>query len=121
MALAGESLIFDADVLERLNRLSLTRSFTPQLDIDWNEVTTDDEYASLYPVWSLFQGTGLDDDLGREERVKFVKYQQMNLMLFTGLLDATPSRAEQALRSRSGAWRLPSTSAISSRRKSITT
>src|SRR5687768_10056941 len=87
MAAAANPLVFDADVLERLNRLSLTRSFTPQVDIDWTAVTTDDEYASLYAAWSLFEGSGLDGSLDEQSRVKFVKYQQMNLMLFTGLLE----------------------------------
>ena len=44
MAAATDPMVFNADVLERLNRLSLTRSFTPQVDIDWSAVTTDDEY-----------------------------------------------------------------------------
>jgi predicted metal-dependent hydrolase len=87
MARATETLVFNADVLERLNRLSLTRSFTPQVDIDWSAVTTDDEYAALYSAWSLFVGSGLDGGLDQSSRVKFVMYQQMNLMLFTGLLE----------------------------------
>src|SRR5437870_4390538 len=77
----------DHDALERLNHLSLTRSFTPQVDIDWDADTTDAEYESLYAVWSLLQGTGRDRSLDFASRVKFVKYQQMNLMLFTGLLE----------------------------------
>ncbi len=77
----------DLDVLERLNRLSLTRSFTPQIDIDWTAVTTDAEYASLYSAWSLLEGSGLDGGFDEQARVTFVKYQQMNLMLFTGLLE----------------------------------
>lgn len=77
----------DRDFLQRLNRLSLTRSFTPQTDVDWTAVTTDEEYESLYPVWSLFVGSGLDEHLDPAGRVRFVKYQQMNLMLFTGLLE----------------------------------
>ena len=79
-------LLDDREFLARLNRLSLTRSFTPQTDVDWDAVTTDEEYESLYPVWSLFVGSGLDDKLDSAGRVRFVKYQQMNLMLFTGLL-----------------------------------
>jgi hypothetical protein len=77
----------DADLLDRLNRLSLTRSFTPQLDIDWDADTTDAEYAALYSVWSLLEGSGLDRNLDEQSRVNFVKYQQMNLMLFTALLE----------------------------------
>jgi hypothetical protein len=77
----------DADLLARLNRLSLTRSFTPQVDVDWTAVTTDAEYEALYPAWSLFVGTGLDAGLDAAARVRYAKYQQMNLMLFTGLLE----------------------------------
>src|SRR5262249_35204070 len=40
----------DRGLLERLNRLSLTRSFTPQLDVDWDAVTTDAEFETLYPA-----------------------------------------------------------------------
>jgi hypothetical protein len=75
------------NLLERLNHLSLTRSFTPQVDVDWDADTTDAEYESLYSAWSLFVGTGLDSGLDFAGRVRFVKYQQMNLMLFTGLLE----------------------------------
>jgi hypothetical protein len=77
----------DDQLLERLNRLSVTRSFTPQVDVDWSQETTDEEYASLYEAWSLLQGSGLDASWGPAERVLFVKYQQMNLMSFTGLLE----------------------------------
>jgi hypothetical protein len=80
-------LPFDAQVLERLNRLSLTRSFTPQVDIDWSAETTDAEYEALYSAWSLLEGTGVDAGLDAAARVAFVKYQQMNLMAFTGLLE----------------------------------
>ncbi len=74
-------------LLERLNRLSLTRSFTPELDVDWSAETTDEEYAALYDAWSLLVGTGYDQDLGPAAKVAFAKYQQMNLMAFTGLLE----------------------------------
>jgi hypothetical protein len=77
----------DHEFLARLNRLSITRSFTPQTDVDWSAVTTDEEFDNLYPIWSLFVGSGFDDHLDRDGRVRFVKYQQMNLMLFTGLLE----------------------------------
>src|ERR1700680_815486 len=87
MAAATDPLVLNAAVLERLNRLSLTRSFTPQVDIDWTAVTTDDEYAALYSAWSLFEGSGLDGAFDEQSRVKCVKYQQMNCMLFTGLLE----------------------------------
>jgi P-aminobenzoate N-oxygenase AurF len=77
----------DVGRLERLNEMSLTRSFTPELDIDWNATTSDEEYESLYSAWSLFVGTGVDEELDDARRVSFVKYQQINLMLFTGLLE----------------------------------
>jgi len=77
----------DPQILEKLNRLSLSQSFTPETDIDWSEKTTDEEYAALYPAWSLLEGTGFDADLGIPGRIAFAKYQQMNLMAFTGLLE----------------------------------
>lgn len=77
----------EASLLERLNRLSITRSFTPQVDVEWDETTTDAEYAALYSAWSLLEGTGRDAALKEADRVRFAKYQQMNLMLFTGLLE----------------------------------
>lgn len=75
------------ETLERLNRGALQRTFTPQTDIDWTAETTDDEFAALYPAWSLFAGTGADDSLSSADRIAFAKYQQMNLMLFTAVLE----------------------------------
>jgi hypothetical protein len=75
------------EILDRLNRLSLTRSFTPQVDLDWDATTTDAEYESLYSAWSLLEGTGVDAAFHTRARVTFVQYQQMNLMAFTGLLE----------------------------------
>lgn len=77
----------DAGLLERLNRLSVTRTFTPQIDVDWSQETTDAEFAALYETWSLLHGTGRDGGLDDAARVVFAKYQQMNLMSFTGLLE----------------------------------
>lgn len=77
----------DAALLARLNRLSLTRSFTPELDVDWAATTTEAEFAALYPAWSLLVGTGLDGDLDEADRATFARYQQINLMAFTGLLE----------------------------------
>lgn len=77
----------DEGLLERLNRLSLTRSFTPELDVDWHSVTTDEEYAALYDAWSLLVGTGYDAGLDTAAKVVFAKYQQVNLMAFTSLLE----------------------------------
>ncbi len=87
MSTTAEAVQFDAGVLEKLNRLSITRSFTPQVDVNWNVVTTDEEFAELYPAWSLLEGTGSDASLDASGRVAYAKYQQMNLMLFTGLLE----------------------------------
>jgi hypothetical protein len=78
---------FNDVVLKRLNGLSLTRSFTPQVDIDWNAATTDAEFEALYSSSSLLEGTGIDSGLDRSGRTRFVQYQQMNLMTFTGLLE----------------------------------
>jgi hypothetical protein len=75
------------DTLARLNRLSLTKTFTPQTDIDWEAVTTDAEYESLYASLSLLAGTGADDTFDERARAAYSKYQQMNLMAFTGLLE----------------------------------
>jgi hypothetical protein len=77
----------DTALLARLNRLSVTRSFTPQIDVDWTATTTDAEYESLYDCWSLLAGTGRDASLDASGRVRYVQYQQMNLMAFTGLLE----------------------------------
>jgi hypothetical protein len=73
--------------LLRLNRLSLSRSFTPQVDIDWNAETTDEEFAALYEAASLLVGSGRDRHLDQAARARFARYQQMNLMLFTALLE----------------------------------
>lgn len=77
----------DVGLLERLNRLSVTRTFTPQVDVDWTQDTTDAEFGALYETWSLLHGTGWDAGLDARGRVVFAKYQQMNLMSFTGLLE----------------------------------
>jgi hypothetical protein len=84
-------------ILERLNRLSLTRSFTPQVDVDWDAITTDAEYESLYDYWSLLAGTGVDGALDGAARATFVKYQQINLMTITGLLERHAIAALAAL------------------------
>jgi hypothetical protein len=77
----------DAALLERLNQQSVSNSFTPEIDIDWEETTTDEEFARLYPVWSLLAGTGFDATLDERGRIAFAKYQQVNLMTFTALLE----------------------------------
>jgi hypothetical protein len=73
--------------LVRLNRLSLSHSFTPQVDIVWNAETTDDEFAALYDAASLLVGSGRDRHLDAAARSRYARYQQMNLMLFTALLE----------------------------------
>jgi len=73
--------------LQRLNELSITRGVTPQVNLDWDESTSDEEFLSLYDAWSLFVGTGKDAQLDADARATFVKYQQINLMTFTGLLE----------------------------------
>lgn len=87
MMTATGDLSHDEKLLDRLNQLSLSRSFIPEVDIDWNAVTTDAEYESLYSSWSLLEGTGIDTSLDAGGRSDFVRYQQMNLMIFTGLLE----------------------------------
>jgi len=87
MKAATDQRSYDCKELQRLNRLSLSRSFIPQVDIDWNATTTDAEYESLYPAWSLLAGTGLDGSLDSPKRIQFVKYQQVNLMIFSALLE----------------------------------
>lgn len=74
-------------LLQRLNRLSLSHSFTPQTDLDWSQTTTEAEFEALYPAWGLLVGTELDRDWGPAERAQFARYQQLNLMAFTGLLE----------------------------------
>jgi hypothetical protein len=78
---------YNEATLARLNRLSLSRSFTPQIDIDWDAETTEEEFAALYKGASLLVGSGRDGHLDRAARARFARYQQMNLMLFTALLE----------------------------------
>ena len=62
----GQARGYDQGLLERLNRASLTRSFIPQIDIDWDQTTTDAEYESLYCSWSLLEGSDLNSLLYQE-------------------------------------------------------
>jgi hypothetical protein len=87
MPTASDTILRDEELLKRLNRLSLSRSFIPQVDIDWDANTTDAEYESLYSSWSLLEGSGLDVSFDARDRTEFVKYQQINLMIFTALLE----------------------------------
>ena len=66
-----------------LNQASVTKSFVPDTDIDWDEPTTDDEYLALYRGWSLFAGSPYEDYFDDEKRIAFAKYQQANLMVFS--------------------------------------
>jgi hypothetical protein len=77
----------DQEMLDQLNRLSLSRSFTPQVDIDWSATTTEPEFAALFSVTSLFAGTRFESAFSTSGRAQFIRYQQMNLMLFTAQLE----------------------------------
>ena len=77
----------DAVQLARLNRLSLSRTFTPQLDICWEAETRDEEFAALFDAASLLVGTGQDEGLSLQGKACYARYQQINLMLFTALLE----------------------------------
>jgi hypothetical protein len=77
----------DHAFLVKLNRLSLHQSFDPELDVDWAAETGDGEFLALYDAWSLLAGSGKDDNLDSRARIDFARYQQANLMLFTGFLE----------------------------------
>ena len=77
----------DRELLAKLNRQSVERSFTPQIDIDWSQETTLPEYASLFPVTSLFAGTRFEKEFAELSRTQIIQYQQINLMRFTGQLE----------------------------------
>ncbi len=77
----------DTDLLDSLNRDSWRRSFSPALDVDWSETTTPDEYRALYDAWSLLGGTRHEQALDDAGRARFARYQQMNLMLVTALVE----------------------------------
>lgn len=77
----------DRLLLRKLNRGSWTHTFSPDSDIDWNSTTTQEEYRALYDVWSLLHGTRHEASLDDEQRIRFAKYQQMNLMLGTALFE----------------------------------
>lgn len=77
----------DDVLIAKLNLASIERSFVPEKDIDWTKGTTDEELERLYSEWSLLEGTGFDRRFDAQARVTYVKYQQMNLMLFTALLE----------------------------------
>ena len=71
----------------KLNRGSLTKSFVPDTDIDWEESTTDEEYLALFQGWSLFYDSPYERYFDDPKRVDFAKYQQANLMMFSALAE----------------------------------
>lgn len=77
----------DAALLQRLNQNSWKRTFSPDRDIDWSSSTTPEEYRALYDAWSLLRGSRHDAALSEEHRIRFARYQQMNLMLVTALFE----------------------------------
>jgi len=77
----------DRAFLAKLNRLALEQSFDPELDIDWDADTSDEEFLALYGAWSLLAGSGKDAHLDAQARIDFARYQQANLMLFTAFLE----------------------------------
>jgi hypothetical protein len=77
----------DLSLLRKLNRRSWTHTFSPDCDVDWQSSTTQDEFRALYDAWSLLQGTRHENSLDDEQRIRFAKYQQMNLMLGTALFE----------------------------------
>jgi hypothetical protein len=77
----------DRDLLDQLNRLSVERSFTPQIDLDWSQETTLPEYESLFPVTSLLAGSRFERELDGSQRARLIQYQQINLMRFTAQLE----------------------------------
>ena len=50
-AQANGSSPLDPQVLDRLNQLSLTRSFTPEIDIDWDATTLAFQKVGYDGVW----------------------------------------------------------------------
>jgi len=77
----------DAKLLDKLNRRSWTHTFSPDSDIDWESSTSPEEFRSLYDAWSLFIGTSHETSLSEEQRIRFSRYQQMNLMMGTALFE----------------------------------
>ncbi|HWI37095.1 MAG TPA: diiron oxygenase [Burkholderiales bacterium] len=77
----------EREFLRGLNRKSRQESFDAAADIDWSARMSDAEYLALYQAWSLLAGTGRDAALAERARIDFARYQQINLMLFTELLE----------------------------------
>jgi len=77
----------DTQFLRKLNLRSWSHTFSPDRDIDWSSSTTPDEFLALYDAWSLLLGTRYEASLSDEQRIRFSKYQQMNLMMGTALFE----------------------------------
>lgn len=77
----------DVGLLRKLNARSWSHSFSPESDVDWNSCTTRDEFRRLYDAWSLFLGTRHEMAFDDDQRTRFARYQQMNLMLATALFE----------------------------------
>jgi len=77
----------DKLLLQKLNRRSWTRSFSPVGDIDWNSKTTDAEFRELHDAWSLLLGSKHEASMTEEQRIRFAQYQQINLMLGTAIFE----------------------------------
>src|SRR5262249_143225 len=76
----------DRALLDKLNAASWTHSFSPEACVD-SAITTGAEFSALYGAWSLLLGSRHDASLSEDQRIRFAKYQQMNLMLFTALFE----------------------------------
>ena len=76
----------DRALLDKLNAASWTHSFSPEACVD-SAITTGAEFFALYGAWSLLLGSRHDASLSEDQRIRFAKYQQMNLMLFTALFE----------------------------------
>lgn len=77
----------DRSLLRKLNRSSWAHTFSPDRDIDWESSTTQEEFRALYDAWSLLLGTRHEASVSDEQRIRFAKYQQMNLMMGTALFE----------------------------------
>jgi hypothetical protein len=77
----------DRALLDKLNAASWTRTFSPERDVEWSASTTPEDFLALYGAWSLLLGSRHDAALSEVQRIRFAKYQQMNLMLFTALFE----------------------------------
>ena len=77
----------DRLLLRKLNRRSWSNTFSPEHDVDWEWSTTREEFRHLYDAWSLLLGSRHEESLSDEQRIRFARYQQINLMLGTALFE----------------------------------